>query len=184
MTDCADGRNFDSSHGTRRRGGGTTYGQALCAAEGIVGMTGQGGAFADLTMLSHDKIGIQFAANAGKAKDALVVLKDFIVAYAPMMVMPEQMAEELGTYILAIIIDAMIIENVPIGPMNYIDPNLAVTYGAMSSRPTPTSASATSTSSSTGCPDPSKTPVRNEASRNQNYSTTILILRNIDFLWR
>jgi hypothetical protein len=159
MTDCADSKKFDSTHGTRRRDSGTTYGQALCAAEGVVGMTGKGGAFADLTMLSHDKVGIEFAANATKAKDALLVLKDFIIAYGPIMAIPSELTEQLGTYILAIIINTMIIENVPIGPINYISPDLVVTYGAMSPRPTPTSTSSTVTSTSSGCPDPTKTPV-------------------------
>lgn len=34
-------------------------------------MSGKGAPFADLTLLSHDKIGIEFAANAEKAKEAL-----------------------------------------------------------------------------------------------------------------
>jgi hypothetical protein len=122
-------------------------------------MTGKGGAFADLTLLSHNNVGIEFAANAGKAKDALLVLKDFILAYGPMMAMPSELAEQLGILILAMIIDSMIIENIPIGPANYIGPDLAITYGAMSPRPTPTSVSVSSTSSSSGCPDPTKSPI-------------------------
>jgi hypothetical protein len=163
MTDCEDGRKFDANHGSRKRASTATYGQALCAAEGIVAMSGKGGAFADLTLMSHDKIGIEFVATAGKAKDALLILKDFIIAYGPILAMPEELAEQLGTYILAIIIDAVVIEHVPIGPVNVIGPDLAVTYGTMSPRPspTPTATSTTPVSSSSGCPDPTKTPVSN-----------------------
>ena len=179
MLDCADGRAFDTSHGTRKRGGAVTYGQALCAAEGVVGMASKGGPFADLTMLSHDKIGIEFAANARKAKDALMVLKDFIIAYSPVLAIPPELVDQLGTYILAILIDSMIVENIAIGPENYIGPDLAVTYGIMSPRPTPTSASVTSTSSSSGCPDPTKTPVCARLSLSSSLAN-----RAADLLWQ
>jgi hypothetical protein len=92
MTDCVDGKNFDTAHGTRKRRGTASYGQALCAAEGIVGMAGKGGAFADLTLLSHEKVGIEFAATAVKAKEALLVLTNFITAYGPMLAIPEDLA--------------------------------------------------------------------------------------------
>lgn len=159
MLDCADGRNFDTKHGTRKRGGSVTYGQALCAAEGSVGMARKGGPFADLTMLSHENIGIELAATAIKAKEALLILEDFILAYSVVLAIPPQLVDQLGTYILAIVVDSMVIEHVDIGPENYIGPDLAVTYGAMSPRPSPTSTSATPSSSSSGCPDPSATPV-------------------------
>jgi hypothetical protein len=64
MMNCEDRRLFNSKHGLRRRGGVATYGQALCAAEGIIGMSRKGEPFADLTMLSHDKIKIEFANGA------------------------------------------------------------------------------------------------------------------------
>jgi hypothetical protein len=159
MTDCADGKKFDTAHGTRKRRGTASYGQALCAAEGVVGMAGKGGTFADLTLLSHEKVGIEFAATAVKAREALLVLTNFITAYGPMLAIPEELAGQLGTYILALVIDSFLVDNLPIGPINYIGPDLAVTYDAMSPRPTPTSTSATSTSSSSGCPDPAKTLV-------------------------
>lgn len=101
---------------------------------------------------------IDSAATAGKAKDALLVLKDFIIAYNAVLAVPEELVNQLGTYILAIIIDAIVIENVEIGPENFLGPDLAVMYGAMSPRPTPTSTAPTSSSSSSGCPDPTKTP--------------------------
>jgi hypothetical protein len=160
MTDCVDGKNFDTAHGTRKRRGTASYGQALCAAEGVVGMAGKGGAFADLTLLSHEKVGIEFAATAVKAKEALLVLTKFITAYGPMLAIPEDLAGQLGTYILALVIDSLLVDNLPIGPINYIGSDLVVTYDAMSPRPTPTSTSATSASSSSGCPDPSETLVR------------------------
>jgi hypothetical protein len=159
MTDCEDGRKFDNAHDSRKRVSQPTYGQALCAAEAVVGMSGKGGAFSDLTLLSHDKMEIEFVATAVKAKDALLVLKDFIIAYGPFLAIPEVFAEQFGTFVLALIIDAVVIENFPIGQMNYIGPDLAVTYGAMSPRPTPTPTSSTSASSSSGCPDPTQTPV-------------------------
>jgi hypothetical protein len=160
MTSCADGQQLDASHGSRRRGDTATYGEALCAAEGVISMAGKGGPLADLTLLNHDRIGIEFAANAAKAKDALVVLKDFILAYSAVLAIPETNVEQLATYILAVIIDALVIDNIAIGATNYIEQELAVTYDAMRPRPTPTSASVTSSTSS-GCPDPTKTPVSN-----------------------
>lgn len=126
IEDCEDGRQFDAKHGTRKRAGTATYGQALCAAEGVVGMSGKGDRFADLTMLSHDNIGIEFAVTAGKAKEALLVLKDFIIAYSPVLAIPPELVEQFGTYVLAIIIDSLVINDTPVGPMNFIGPDLAV----------------------------------------------------------
>jgi hypothetical protein len=157
MSDCEDGRKFDAAHGSRKRAGTSTYGQALCAAEGVIGMSQKGGALADLTLLDHSKMGIEFAATAGKAKEALLVLKDFIIAYGPVLAIPEESAEQIGIYVLAIVVGALI-DNIPIGPVNYLRPELAVTYDAMSPKPTPTTA-APSSSSSSGCPDPTQTPV-------------------------
>jgi hypothetical protein len=156
MIDCEDGRKFDTAHGSRKRAGTATYGQALCAAEGVIGMSQKGGALADLTLLDHSKMGMEFAATAGKAKEALLVLKDFIIAYGPVLAIPEEHAEQLGIYVLAIVVHA-ILEKIPIGPENYIRPEIAVSYGAMSPRPTPTTTAPSSSSS--GCPDPTKTPV-------------------------
>jgi hypothetical protein len=174
MKDCEDGREFDATHGSRKRAGTATYGQALCAAEGVIGMSKRGGAFADLTLLDHNKMGIEFAATAGKAKDALLVLKDFIIAYGPMLAIPEEFAERLGTYVLAIILDAIVIDNIPIGPQNYIGPELAVSYGRMSPKPTPTS-TAPPSSSSSGCPDPTKTPVSHNLTNIGQYANAILL---------
>jgi hypothetical protein len=163
MTNCADGTQFDASHGSRRRGDTATYGEALCAAEGVIRQAGKGGPLADLMLLDHDQIGIQFAANAEKAKDALLVLTDFISAYGAVFAIPEQSMEQLATYILALIIDSLVVDKIAIGEMNYIGQELAVTYGAMEPKPTaPTPKSASvSSSSSSGCPDPTKTPVSN-----------------------
>jgi hypothetical protein len=118
MTNCADGQQFDASHESRRRGDTATYGEALCAAEGVISMAGKGGPLADLTLLDHDQIGMQFAANAEKAKDALLVLTNFISAYSAVFAIPEQSMEQLATYILALIIDSLVVNKIAIGEIN------------------------------------------------------------------
>ncbi|OAL44289.1 hypothetical protein IQ07DRAFT_649330 [Pyrenochaeta sp. DS3sAY3a] len=151
MIDCADGQKFDTLQGFRRRNSEISYGQALCASEGVIGMAGNGGPLADLTLMRHDQMGLQLAETATQAKQALVILKDFILAFSPVLGITPELVEPLGIYVLALIIDSMVIDKIPIGAVNVIAPDVAVTYGAMSPRPTPTSSSASPTSS--GCPE-------------------------------
>jgi hypothetical protein len=158
MMDCEDGRLFDSKHGLRRRAKTPTYGQVLCSSQGVITMAGKGGPLADLILVSHDKIRMQLANSAPLAKKALVELQGFILLYSPLLSIPPQLLEQLGTLVVALVVDTLILDKLPIGPINVIRPELAITYGAMSPKPTPTSASATSSASA--CPDPSKTPVR------------------------
>lgn len=174
FTNCEDGQLFDSSHGQRKRGG-STYGQALCASEGVIVNSGKGAPFGDLTLLSHDKMGLQIYGTAGKAKDALDVLMKFIAAYSSTLAIPEDLVEQLALYVLVLVLNSVVFDSIPIGPQNFISPDVGVIYGAMSPRPTPTSASATPSSSSSGCPDPTNTPVRYD----HDHSSFILPMTNI-----
>jgi hypothetical protein len=64
IINCEDRRLFNSKHGLQRRSSAATYRQALYAAEGIIGMSRKEEPFADLTMLSYNKIKIEFANSA------------------------------------------------------------------------------------------------------------------------
>ncbi|KAF1995307.1 hypothetical protein P154DRAFT_611177 [Amniculicola lignicola CBS 123094] len=158
MMNCEDGRKFDSEHKLRRRDDPITYGQALCAAEGIIGMTGTGSAFSDLAKISFDNMRFEFAQNAKLAKDALPILRDFILALGPALAIPEKLVDQLTVYVLAIVIDALVLEKVPISPENFLGPDIVVLVGSRTATLTPTSTSTTASATS-GCPDPTQTPL-------------------------
>jgi hypothetical protein len=153
MVDCEDGRKFDSEQSLNKRAADVTkYAPAICAAEGVAGMATPGGPFGDLLLLKHDQMAFGFADAAGKAKDALVVVKDFVLAYAPMLTIPEDLADQLATYLFALAIET-VIEGVTLTEKNRIEASLVVTGSLL---PSPVS---TTTSSTSSCPDPEKTPV-------------------------
>lgn len=78
IINCKDEQLFDSKHDLQQRSSAATYRQALYAAEGVISISRKEGPFADLTLLSYNKIRIEFAYSADKAKDALLVLQVFI----------------------------------------------------------------------------------------------------------
>jgi len=54
-----------------------------------------------------------FADGAGEALRAANVVSDFVLACAPMLTITPEVANQLGTYLLALAIDTMV-ENVPL----------------------------------------------------------------------
>lgn len=155
MTECADGRDFDDGTSLRRRAG-PGYGAAICAVEGAATMARQGGPLNDLLLLNPNQLRFGFAAAAGDVARAANIAVDFVVAYAPMLDLPEDVAVQLGNFLFALAVDTLL-ENLPLGEENRIEASLLTTETPPTSTATPTSSSSSSRSSS--CPDPTSTPV-------------------------
>ncbi|KAK3317193.1 hypothetical protein B0T19DRAFT_434438 [Cercophora scortea] len=150
MVSCEDGAKFDaaSKGGKRRRTRASgTYGQAVCAAEAVASMAGQGGPFNDLLLLNFGQMHFGFADAAGEGLRAANVISDFVLAYAPLIAIGPELANELGTFLLALAIDT-IVDNAPLNRENRIAASLITT--SPTTTPTPTQ---------TGCPDPENDPL-------------------------
>jgi hypothetical protein len=119
---CEDGVKFDADHPTKKRGG-VPMGKAICAAESVIKSAGKNQPFGDITLLQHDQMGIMMKGTAGNAKEALVVVKDFVIAYAPLLAIPEELIEQVATYVLALAID-QVIEGVKLGAETLLDSGL------------------------------------------------------------
>ncbi|KAH7333207.1 hypothetical protein BKA65DRAFT_596796 [Rhexocercosporidium sp. MPI-PUGE-AT-0058] len=154
MTDCADGRDFDSGKTLRRRAG-PGYGAAICAVEGVAAMAQPGGAMGDLLLLNPGQVRFGFAAGAGDIARAAGVAVGFVQAYAPMLNLPDDVAIQLGNFLFALAVDTLI-NNLPLAEENRIEATLLTTETMATS--TPTSTTSTSSTSS-GCPDPTSTPL-------------------------
>jgi hypothetical protein len=137
--DCQAGKEFDNQHPARKRAGGGTFGQALCASEAVMGGATAGGPWNDLVLLNPAGVHFQFA---GVALDAANQLAEFVRAYAPLLAVPDELLESISTYVLALAIDT-IIENSPLGEKNRIKASMI-----------PTSSSSGSSTTTTGCPEP------------------------------
>lgn len=152
MSSCEDGAKFDADNSARKKHRATgTYGQAICGAEAVASMAGPGGPFNDLLLLRQDQMPFGFANGAGEAFRAANVVADFVLAYAPLLTISPEVANQIATYLLALAIDT-IVENVPLKGENRIASSLVTTA------PTATRTAAPTTSQ-TGCPDPTTTPV-------------------------
>lgn len=142
--DCQAGSEFDQQHPAaapaRKRAGGGTYGQALCASQAVMGGIQAQGPWNDLLLLNPAGVHFQFAQAAGPALDAANQFADFVHTYAPLLAMPTELIDQLGPYILALAIDT-IVENIPLGERNRIKATMVST-----------GASPTGTSEA-GCPD-------------------------------
>lgn len=143
--DCQAGAEFDRQHNAparkRQGAGGGTAGQALCAAEAVIGGVQAGGPFNDLLVLNPAGVHFQFAQAAGPVLDAANEFADFVGTYAPLMAVPPELVDQLRVYIFALAVD-LIVENIPLGERNRIKATMVTT-----------SASPTSTSTH-ACPDP------------------------------
>jgi hypothetical protein len=152
MSSCDDGAKFDADSGGKKKQRATgTYGQAICGAEAVASMAGPGGPFNDLLLLRQDQMPFGFAEGAGEALHAANVVADFVLAYAPMLTITPEVANQLATYLLALAIDT-IVENVPLKGENRIAASLVTTAATTTKTTSPTT-------SQTGCPDPMTTPV-------------------------
>jgi hypothetical protein len=121
-------------------------------------MARKGGPLADLILVSYNKIQMQLANSAPLAKKALIELQGFILLYSPLLSISPQLLKQLGTLVVALVVDTLILNKLPIELINVIRLELAITYSAMSLKPTTTSALATSSASA--CPNLLKTLVR------------------------
>lgn len=142
--DCQAGSEFDQQHpapARKRQGaGGGTAGQALCAAEAVIGGVQAGGPFNDLLVLNPAGVHFQFAQAAGPVLDAANQFADFVRTYAPLMAVPPELADQLGVYIFALAID-LFVENIPLGESNRIKATMVTTSAGPTGTSTP------------GCPD-------------------------------
>ena len=152
MTTCDDGTKFDADNGGKRKHRATgTYGQAICGAEAVASMAGPGGPFNDLLLLRPDQMAFGFADGAGEALRAANVVANFVLAYAPMLSITPEVANQLAAYLMALAIDT-IVDNVPLKGENRIASSL-ITIASTAT------VTASPTTSETGCPDPTATPV-------------------------
>lgn len=159
--DCQAGSDFDQQHPApapaRKRVSGGTYGQALCASQVVMGGVQAGGPWNDLLLLNPAGVHFQFAQAAGPALNAANQFADFVHTYAPMMAAPTELLDQLGTYIFALAIDA-IVESIPLGEKNRIKATMVTTTAG----PTGTSAP--------GCPD--KNSVSRLSLSNRSHALT------------
>ncbi|KAB5539434.1 hypothetical protein GE09DRAFT_1248586 [Coniochaeta sp. 2T2.1] len=160
--DCQAGSDFDQQHSAtpRKRAGGGTYGQALCASQAVMGGVQVDGPWNDLLLLNPAGVHFQFAQAAGPAMDAANQFADFVHTYAPLMAVPTELVDQLATYVFALAIDA-IVESIPLGERNRIKATMVTT----SASPTGTSAP--------GCPD-------KESGEHRNCECTLLLYPAVD----
>jgi hypothetical protein len=153
MLNCDDGIKFDVVTGGRRRKRVSgTHGQAICGAEAVASMAGPGGPFNDLLLINPAAMPFGFAKGVGKAARAAGIVDDFVLAYAPLLTIGDEVANRLATYLLVLAIDT-IVDNVPLKGQNRIAASLITTS------PTATATQTTTTTTATGCPDPTDSPV-------------------------
>ncbi|KAH7381918.1 hypothetical protein BKA64DRAFT_749377 [Cadophora sp. MPI-SDFR-AT-0126] len=151
MIECADDRAFEDGTSLRKRAG-TGYGAAICAVEGAVAMAQRGGPLNDLLFLNPNRVRFAFAAAAGDIARAADIAVGFVLAYAPMLDLPDDVAIQLGNFLFALAVDTLV-ENLPLGEENRIKASV-LTVETM-----PTSTMTSTTSTSSGCPDPTSTPL-------------------------
>ena len=131
--DCQAGSDFDKQHPmstpARKRAGGGTYGQALCASEAVISMGGveAGASWNDLLCLNP--AGVWFEWAAGPALDAAKQFADFVRAYAPLVELPGELTEQLANYIFALAVDTIVDNIFPLGESNPIKATM-ITTGA------------------------------------------------------
>lgn len=153
LTDCADGRDFDSQRNAAKRSG-ESLGGAICATEGVIAMAGPGGPFHDILLLNPNNLNIGFADPAGDVARAAGVAADFVRDYAPLLgaaIVDPAFLEQLAFALFFLAIDTLM-NGAPLDEKNRIPSSLIKTS------PTPT-ATPTSSSSTKSCPDQTKSPV-------------------------
>lgn len=135
---CAAGDEFDAEHSSaRRKRDGGSFGQAICAAESVVRGTTPGGPWNDLLLVDTGRH-MRVADAAGAALEAANVLADFVREYAPLMDVSEDVAQQIGVFILSLAITT-IVEDVPLDDNNRIKSGLITTGTSGSTQPSSTS---------------------------------------------
>lgn len=116
-------------------------------------MAGPGGLIQDLLLINPAQMPFGFADGAEEASRAAGAVADFVLAYAPLLTIGDELANQLATFLLVLAIDT-IVENVPLKGQNRVASSLITT----SPSPTTTTSSTTMTCE-TGCPNASDTSV-------------------------
>lgn len=125
--DCTDGRQLDAVDlaSRRRRRRQNSYGSAVCGAEALAPMVGVGGPFHDLLLLGPDDRRnettalLTFSAPAAE-RAAAAVRSFFIEAAAAPLGLDDGLARQLGTFLFALAVDALV-EGRVLGAENHID---------------------------------------------------------------
>ncbi|KAK0617748.1 hypothetical protein B0T14DRAFT_605745 [Immersiella caudata] len=140
--ECKAGDDFDKQHASpaRKRAVGS-YGEALCASEAVIGGIQPGGLWNDLLLLEPTGVhfGFKTDSDSGTASAAASQFSEFARAYAPLMDVSPERADQIGSYILALAVDT-IVQGVALSEKNRIPATMVTTSGS----PSPTG---------TGCPD-------------------------------
>lgn len=89
--------------------------------------------------------------TADVARAAGVVV-DFVLAYAPLLVIGPELAEQIGNFLFILALDTLV-ESKPVQETNRIPSSL------VSATKTSIASTTTSVSSTSGCPNPTNTPV-------------------------
>lgn len=105
--DCQDGRDFDLANPSAKRAG-LDYGQAICAAEAVIVSAVPEGPFNDLLLLNLTQLPIGFADAQVAITQAANVFAAFVQAYAPLLTVPPELADQLAVYIFALAIDTVV----------------------------------------------------------------------------
>lgn len=79
-----------------------------------------GGPFNDLLLLSPTNLPFGFADAAGGAAQAAGVVADFVLAYAPLLTITPELANQLSVYLFALAIDT-VVNSIPLGDQNRIN---------------------------------------------------------------
>ncbi|KAM0330636.1 hypothetical protein ACHAQA_003586 [Verticillium albo-atrum] len=155
---CDDGQTFDRGDKNKRKRAGASFGKAICAAEAAAVMSQRGGPFNDLLLINPAHLSFDFAEAAGAVAQAANVASDFVRAYAPMLDISPDLAEQLGNLLFALAVNTLM-ENRPLGKSNRIEASKIETE--------------TPTATPTGCPNPDSTPGKYKSCECNTPSDTI-----------
>lgn len=157
-TSCEDGTLFDEENPSeQKRAEVGSYRDAICGAQAVGAAAVPGGPFNDLLLLDPTNLPFGFADATGAVAQAADRVVQFMLEYAPMLGITDELATQLGNFLFLLAYDA-IINGIPLSDSNGIASSL-VTTG------TPTTTT-TATSTTTRCPDPTESPVSGDS-----YST-------------
>lgn len=151
IEDCEDGTKFNAEHPDKKRAR-ATLGRSICSGESVAINSGKGGPFSDIAMIKHNQMSIMIKDTAKKAKEAFFVIKDFVIAYGPMLAIPEEVIEQVAIYVAAVVINA-VVDGIAVEAQTLLAVDVWVAVADPSQTELPT------TTSKSGCPDPTKKPV-------------------------
>lgn len=139
--DCQDGHDFDVANPATKRDG-LTYGSAICAAEAVMVGAVPDGPFNDLLLFNSTQLPFQFADSQVTLAHAASVFADFVQAYAPLLKVSPELANQLAVFVFVLAYDTVVQGNV-LAEQNRIASSIIKTTSLT-----------TATSTSSSCPDP------------------------------